>query len=50
MACSTLPATPKHFFFPISTPDAGKNLIQQIQTFTTAHCPQTSTTTAPPYP
>jgi hypothetical protein len=38
----------KTFFLPISTPDAGKNLIQQIQAFTTAHCNQTSTIAAPP--
>jgi hypothetical protein len=30
----------KTFFLPISTPGSGKNLIQQIQTFTTAHCPK----------
>ncbi len=30
----------KTFFLPLSAPDAGKNLIQQIQTFTTAHCPK----------
>jgi hypothetical protein len=32
----------KTFFLPLSTPDAGKNLIQQIQTFTTARCAQPS--------
>ncbi len=30
----------KTFFLPISTPDAGKNLIQQIQSFTTSRCPK----------
>jgi hypothetical protein len=38
----------KTFFLPISTPDAGKNLIQHLQSFTTAHCPQPSTEPAPP--
>jgi hypothetical protein len=32
----------KTFFLPISSPDVGKNLIQQIQAFTDAHCDQTS--------
>jgi hypothetical protein len=38
----------KTFFLPISTPDAGKNLIQQIQTFTAAHCAQPSGAVPPP--
>lgn len=33
----------KVFFLPISTPDAGKNLIQQMQAFTDAHCTKSST-------
>lgn len=33
----------KRFFLPISTADAGKNLIQRIQTFATARCAKTST-------
>jgi len=32
----------KTFFLPISTPDAGRNLIQQIQSFADAACSQTS--------
>ena len=38
----------KTFFLPLSSPDAGKNLIQQIQAFTAARCPHTSTAAAPP--
>lgn len=38
----------KVFFLPISSPDAGKNLIQQIQAFTAARCAQTSTALATP--
>jgi hypothetical protein len=37
----------KTFFLPISTRDAGKNLIQQIQAFTTARCTSTSTARLP---
>jgi hypothetical protein len=38
----------KTFFLPISSPDAGKNLIQHIQAFTEASCAQTSTAAALP--
>jgi hypothetical protein len=38
----------KTFFLPVSSPDAGKNLIQQTQAFTHARCAQSSTAAAPP--
>jgi hypothetical protein len=38
----------KVFFLPISSPDAGNNLIQQILAFTAARCTQTSTAATPP--
>ena len=40
----------KTFFLPISSPDSGNNLIQQIQSFTTTHCTHASTASAPPPP
>jgi hypothetical protein len=38
------------FFLPISSPDVGKNLIQQIQAFTATRCTQPSTAARQPSP